>query len=59
MRAREPELRRERRAGGVERCLLRDRGQAERATHRDAPEGARRSPELTLDDLAVVHQRGS
>ena len=55
MRAGQPELRRERRPFRVERRLLCDRGQAERAPHGDATERARRPAELALDDLAVIH----
>ena len=55
VRAREPELRRERRAVTVERRLLGDRGPTERAAHGDAPERPRRPAELPFDDRGVIH----
>jgi hypothetical protein len=55
MRAREPELRGERRAFRVERHLLRDRGEAERTPDGNPPERAWPPAELALDDLAVIH----
>ena len=55
--ARQPELRRKRRPAVVERRLLGDCGQTERAANGDSAERARRAAELALDDCAVVHAR--
>ena len=53
LRARHPELRRERMTFVVERRLLGDRGPTERAASRDAAKCPRLAPELTFDDLLV------
>jgi hypothetical protein len=54
---REPERRRERRAGVVERCLLRYCRLAERAADDDATKRARLSSDLRRDDLTVSCHR--
>src|ERR1700674_60116 len=55
MRTREPELRRKRCAVDVERSLLGHSRPPKRAPHRHTTKRARRTAELMLDDLAVVH----
>ena len=53
VRARHPELRRERMTGVVERRLLGHRRPPERTAHGHAAKRPRRPPELALDDLLV------
>jgi hypothetical protein len=55
MRARQPERRRERLAGIVERRLLGDGRPSVGAANGYAPERPRLSAQLALDDRAVIH----